>query len=405
MKFFSHAYLNYTAVSAVAIVANVGLMAAKLVVGLLLGSFSLVADGAHSLADVLGVIVVFVGLHISARPADSEHPYGHSKAEPVAELIVAFIIIATGVIITYDSVLSLREPSVVADLPIGILVAVVSTVVASLLALYKRRAGVKIKSSALNAEARHSAVDAFSSFAVVIGLILTGVGYWFMDPVAGILVSLLIIQIGVSVARTAVDTLMDRETSPELIERVKATAESVPGVVHVEYVHTRGSWSHKIVDMSIVVSSGSTVRELSETQEQIKSAVYAEIPEIYQANVIAHAHSDILKVAISSDGSGIDDAFAGDLGNAPYFIIIRLNKDTPDVLGSFVNPFTNVSRKKGAMVARFMHEHEVDLVITGHAGEGAVQWLRGYGIELKLVHSSKQKIRDILKLLTSTSAA
>lgn len=403
MKFFSRTDFDYAAVSVVAIVANVVLLAGKLAAGLLFGSISLVADGVHSLADVLGIIIVLVGLRVSRRPADTEHPYGHSKAEPVTELIVAFIIISTGVLIIYDSALALHARSIVTDFQIGMLVAAISVIVASTLAVYKRRVGIKIKSSALLAESRHSVVDSVSSLAVLVGLALTGLGYWFADPLVGILVSIFIIEIGVSVARVSTDTLMDRETSPELVGNIRTTIERVPEVVQVDYVHTRGSWSHKTVDTSIVVSRGSTVRELSTVQESIKSAIYSEVPEVYQVNVITRARSDFFTAAVSSNGSALGETFAYDLGNAPYFIIVRLNKDKIDVLGSFENLYKDVPRKKGAKIAGCMREHGIDIVVTGHAGEGAIQWLRGYGIEVKLVHDSGQTVRDVIKLLVASA--
>jgi cation diffusion facilitator family transporter len=394
MSFFNRDGFGYIAVSVIAIIANVALMAGKITAGLLFGSISLAADGVHSLVDVFGVIVILVGLRVSGRPADSEHPYGHSNAEPVAELIVALIIISTGIIIIYDSASALREQSAVADIQTGILVAAISTIVALLLAVYKRRVGFKIKSSALVAESRHSMVDSVSSLAVVVGLVLTSAGYWFMDPFVGMLVSVFIIQIGISVAKTSIDTLMDREASPELVEHTRSLIEKTPDVLKVDYVHTRGSWSHKIVDTSIVVSRRCTVRELSTVQESIKAAVYSEMPEVYRVNVIANARSDSLTAAVSSDGGSLDEAFAIDLGNAPYFLIVQLNKDKTEVIGSFENPSLNVSRKKGAKIAGFMREHDVDTVITGHAGEGVMQWLRGYGIDVKIISDSGRTVQD-----------
>jgi divalent metal cation (Fe/Co/Zn/Cd) transporter len=95
-----------------------------------------------------------------------------------------------------------------------------------------------------------------SSLAVVVGLVLTGLGYWYMDAIVGILISALIIRIGARVAKASVDTLIDREAAPELINRIRKTIESEPEVKKINYVHTRGSWSYKIVDVSITVVGG-----------------------------------------------------------------------------------------------------------------------------------------------------
>ncbi len=205
-------------------------MASKMAAGILFGSAGLVTDGVHSLTDIFGAAAVLIGLRVSLRPADVEHPYGYSKAESIAELIVAFIIISTCFLIIYESASALFAQRVASDLFIGIVVASVSVVAAWFLSLYKKRVGTRIKSSALVAESKHSITDAFSSIAVTFGLVLTGLGYWYMDPVIGILISLLIINIGARIAKSSVDTLIDREGSFELIERIRKIIQGVPEV-------------------------------------------------------------------------------------------------------------------------------------------------------------------------------
>ena len=372
-------------------------MASKITVGVLSRSVALIADGVHSLADIFGVGVVLIGLRVSSRPADVEHPYGHSKAEPIAELVVAFIVILTGIFIIYDSVTALLTKSVPSEVEIGVTVAGISTVIAWFLSFYKKRVGNRIKSNALIAESKHSLIDAVSSLSVAAGLILTSLGFWYMDPIVGIVISLLIIQIGLSVTKTSIDTLMDKEAPPEVCARVKSTIESVPEVKGINYVHTRGSWNYKIVDASITVNRGLTVSDLSTLQERIKEGIFLAIPEVHQVNVMVNEYMDTVTVAVSSNETGLEAAFANDLGNCGYFVIATVQKDTIDVVGSFVNPYKAGSRKKRAQIAQFMRDNKVDVVVTGHAGEGAVQWLRGYGINLKLIDDSGLTVLDAIK--------
>ena len=171
-----------TKVSIIAIIANILLMVSKIIVGVLFKSVGLIADGVHSLADIFGAGVVLIGLRVSRRPADVEHPYGHSKAEPIAELVVSFIVILTGIFIIYDSITALLTKSVAYEVQIGVTVAGISTVTAWVLSHYKKRVGNRIKSSALMAESKHSLVDAVSSLSVAAGLILTGLGFWLHGP-------------------------------------------------------------------------------------------------------------------------------------------------------------------------------------------------------------------------------
>ncbi|MGB9372068.1 MAG: cation transporter dimerization domain-containing protein, partial [Halobacteriota archaeon] len=163
--------------------------------------------------------------------------------------------------------------------------------------------------------------------------------------------------------------LIDREAAPELINRIRKTIESVPEVKKINYLHTRGSWSYKIVDVSITISRGLAVRELSTVQERIKAGVFSEVPEVYQVNIMASADEDLLTVAVSSSGSGLRAAFADDLGKCEYFVIARVQENHIDLIGTFVNQYKSIARKKGARVADFMHEHGVDVVITGHGLE------------------------------------
>jgi cation diffusion facilitator family transporter len=385
-----------TRISVIAIIANILLMTSKITAGVLFRSVGLIADGVHSLADIFGAGLVLIGLRVSGRPADVGHPYGHSKAEPIAELVVAFIVILTGLFIIYDSITALLTKSVASEVQIGITVAGISTVTAWVLSHYKKRVGNRIKSSALIAESKHSVIDAISSLSVAAGLILTSLGFWYMDPIVGIVISILIIQIGISVTRASVDTLMDKEAPPELRERIREAIESVPEVKGVNYIHTRGSWNYKIVDASITVSRGLTVSDISTLQERIKAGIFSAIPEVHQVNVMVNEYTDIITVAASSNGMGLEATFANDLGNCSYLVIATAQKDTIDEVGSFANPYKAGTRKKGAKIADFMRDNKVDVVVTNHAGEGVTQWLRGYGISIKLVDGSGLTVLDAI---------
>jgi cation diffusion facilitator family transporter len=397
MRRVSLASSSYTTVSIVAIVVNILLMASKMAAGILFGSAGLVADGVDSLTNIFGAAAVLIGLRVSRRPADAEHPYGHSNAESIAELVVAFIIISSAILIIYESASALFAQRVASELLTGIVVASISVIAAWFLSLYKNRVGMRIKSSALIAESKHSITDAFSSIAVIFGLVFTGLGYWYMDPIIGILISLLIINVGVRVAKSSVDTLMDREAPFELIERLQKIVQGVPEVKQVNYVHIRGSWSYKIADVSITVRRRTTAEELSTIQGKIEAGVFEDVPEVHRVNVSVSTHADVLTVAVSSTGIGLEAKFAHDLGKCEYFVIARVAGNHITIIDSFENLYKEIERKKGAQVADFMQKHEVDLVITGHAGEGVIQWLRGHGIDLTLVAESAYTVQDAIE--------
>ncbi|MGZ7193782.1 MAG: cation diffusion facilitator family transporter [Halobacteriota archaeon] len=383
--------------SIVAIVVNILLMASKMAAGILIGSAGLVADGVDSLTNIFGAAAVLIGLHVSLRPADVEHPYGHSNAESIAELVVAFIIISSAILITYESASALFAQRVASDLLTGIVVASVSVIAAWFLSLYKNRVGMRIKSSALITESKHSITDAFSSIAVIFGLVLTGLGYWYMDPIVGILISLFIINVGIRVAKSSIDTLMNREAPFELIERLQKIVQGVPEVKQVNYVHIRGTWSYKIADVSITVRRRTTTEELSTIQGKIEAGVFEDIPEVHLINISVSTQADVLTIAVCSTGAGLEATIADDLGKCEYFVVARFEEDRIEIVGSFENLFKEVERKKGAQIADFMKVHEVDIVITGHAGEGVIHWLKGYGIDVMIITDSTYSIREAIK--------
>ncbi len=155
--------------------------------------------------------------------------------------------------------------------------------------------------------------------------------------------------------------------------------------------------------MSITVRRRTTAEELSKIQEKIEAGVFEDVLEVHRVNVSVSTHADVLTIAVSSTGVGLEATLADDLGMCEYFVIARFEDNRISIVGSFENLFKEVERKKGAQIADFMQKHEVDTVITGHAGEGVVQWLRGYGIEVKIINDSRQTIRDIVTLLVSST--
>jgi predicted Fe-Mo cluster-binding NifX family protein len=147
-----------------------------------------------------------------------------------------------------------------------------------------------------------------------------------------------------------------------------------------------------------------TAEELSTIQGKIEARVFEDVPEVHRVNVSVSTHTDVLTIAVSSTGVGLEATIADDLGMCEYFVIVRFEEDRIDIVGSFENLFKEVERKKGAQIADFMLLHEVDIVITGHAGEGVVQWLRGYGIDVTIIADSTYSVRDAIKAAQLTTS-
>lgn len=230
------------------IVFNFVLAGIKFALGVSMSSAGLIADAVHSLSDMASSIVVILGFSISSKPPDPEHPFGHAKAEYVATLVVALLMVVVGVEIGQEGVMGMWEGPR-EDLPPltwGLFAALMVLLVAKeLLGGFSRALGRMIGSSALEADAWHHRSDALSTGVVIAGLWGRNLGLPWLDGAAGVLVALWIIYTGFKMAWDAVSPLLGEMAPPEDIEAIRAIAASVPGVenTHDIKVHNYGHFN------------------------------------------------------------------------------------------------------------------------------------------------------------------
>src|SRR5271155_4798475 len=231
--------LDKSRVAAISIFASAGMAIAKFVVGVAIGSLALISEALHSSVDVVATIVTWMVVHFSDRPADEEHHYGHGKLESVSALgIIALLYVLAGGILV-ESYSRLREgapPPALSAIPFIVLLVDI--------AVNFWRAGAlpgaahDTKSQALAADALHFASDVLGSIAVIIGLALSGLGYRWGDAAAAIGVALVISALGLRLARSTVETLLDR--APDgVAEKATAALKALPGIVDVERLRAR----------------------------------------------------------------------------------------------------------------------------------------------------------------------
>src|SRR6266446_8155713 len=221
-------------VAAISVFASAGMAAAKFVVGVLIGSLALVSEALHSSVDVVATVITWMVVRVSDLPADEEHHYGHGKLESVSALgVIAMLYVLAGGILV-ESYSRLREgapPPVISAIPFVVLLVDIAVNLWRARAL--QRTARDTKSQALAADALHFASDVLGSVAVIIGLALAGLGYWWGDAAAAIAVAIMIALMGLRLARSTVETLLDR--APEgAAERATAAIRTVPGVVDIE---------------------------------------------------------------------------------------------------------------------------------------------------------------------------
>jgi cation diffusion facilitator family transporter len=270
-----HAHTVKTRVAAISIFASAGMAAAKFIVGILIGSLALVSEALHSSVDVVATIITWMVVRVSDQPADEEHHYGHGKFESVSALgVIAILYVLAGGILV-ESYSRLREgapPPSISAIPFVVLLIDIAVNFWRARALH--RTARETRSQALAADALHFASDVLGSIAVIIGLALAGLGFWWGDSAAAIAVAIMIAALGLRMARSTVETLLDR--APEgAAEKARQAIEQVAGVVDVERLRVRMVGSTHFVDAIVKVPRTYPIDRVDEIKQKAQTAVRA----------------------------------------------------------------------------------------------------------------------------------
>ena len=270
-------------VSTVSIVGNAALSLFKLLAGILAHSGAMVSDAVHSASDVLASLIVLVGVKLSARKADREHPYGHERFECVAALILAVILLVTGLFIGYGALQSITgRAGESAEVPglLALIAALVSIVSKEAMFWYTRANARRVDSPALMAEAWHHRSDSLSSVGALIGIAGARMGFPVLDPVASLVICVFIAKAAFDVFRDAIDKMVDRACSEETEAALRACAEEQPGVLGVDSIQTREFGSRIYVDLEIRADGSMSLREGHEVAERVHDAIEAAFPKV-----------------------------------------------------------------------------------------------------------------------------
>ena len=270
-----HVHREKTRVAAISVFASAGMAAAKLVVGIIIGSLALISEALHSSVDVVATVITWMVVRVSDLPADNEHHYGHGKFESVSALgVIAMLYVLAGGILV-ESYSRLREgtpPPTVSAIPFAVLLLDIVINLSRAWALH--RTARETGSQALAADALHFASDVLGSVAVIIGLALAGLGFWWGDSAAAIVVAIMIAALGLRMARATVETLLDR--APEGVsERTKSAIRSVPGVVDVERLRVRMVGATHFIDAIVKVPRTYPIDRVDEIKQKAQAAVAA----------------------------------------------------------------------------------------------------------------------------------
>lgn len=270
-------------VSLVSIVGNSLLSLFKLLAGVFAHSGAMISDAVHSASDVFSSIIVIIGVRFAAKEADREHPYGHERFEPVSAIVLAVVLLVTGLLIGYRAVESIAAGSA-ADIKapgrLALVAALVSIVCKEAMFWYTRHHARRIDSGALMAEAWHHRSDALSSVGALVGIAGARLGHPVLDPLASLVICAFIAKAAFDIFRDALEKMVDHACSEETEQAIRACAEEQEGVLGVDLLQTRQFGSRAYVDVEIAADGAITLSESHEIAERVHEAIETRFPQV-----------------------------------------------------------------------------------------------------------------------------
>lgn len=244
----------------VSVVVNILLTAMQISIGIFAKSQGLIADGIHSLSDLVADFVVLFAGHHSKKDADEDHPYGHQRFETAASLVLGLLLLGVGVGMLWSAFRKLEAPETVQQVhAIALWVAGAALIAKELLFRYMLAVAKRVKSSMLVANAWHARSDAASSLVVGIGIVGNLAGYPILDPIAALIVGFMVAKMGWEFSWSAMHDLMDRAVDEQEVLAIRQTLLETPGVSGVHDIRTRKMGDMIVVDAHLEVDANISV--------------------------------------------------------------------------------------------------------------------------------------------------
>ena len=273
-------------VTMLSILLNIGLTIMKILAGIFGNSTAIIADGLHSASDIITSIGILIGNKISRKPRDEEHQYGHEKAESLVAFVLAAVLIIVAVEIGYKGVaalFNLNEIQVPTLLPL--IVALISIGVKEYQYQITIRVAKKINSSSLKADAWHHRSDALSSIAAFIGIGGAMLGFKILDPIASIIVAIVVVKVGIDILKSACDELMDSSISKQDIGEIKSMIDNNQKIYGIKDFKSRKYGSVAYIDMSIFIDKAKTLEEAHDIADDLEHNIISTLSYIKEINI------------------------------------------------------------------------------------------------------------------------
>ncbi|MDO4169155.1 MAG: cation diffusion facilitator family transporter [Lachnospiraceae bacterium] len=270
-------------ISFVSIIGNILLSAFKFFAGVFAHSGAMISDAVHSASDVFSSIIVLVGIHLSSKESDKDHPYGHERLECVAAIILATILLITGLAIGKQAISTIMfRQSENLSIPgfLALIAAVISIVTKEMMFWYTKINAERIDSSALLADAWHHRSDSLSSIGALIGIAGARMGFPILDPIASLAICFFIAKAAYEIFMDAIDKMVDHSCDEAFEQELFDCAIVEPGVLSIDMLHTRMFGNKIYVDLEIGADANISLKASHEIAERVHNTIETAFPKV-----------------------------------------------------------------------------------------------------------------------------
>jgi cation diffusion facilitator family transporter len=260
---------------------NLVVALAKILFGHATGTISILSDGYHSLTDAASNVAALVGLRVARKPPDANHPYGHRKFETLAAVAIALFLVIITMEVGQAAFERFRSGGTPRVTPLSFAVMLVTLAINIAVVRYERRAGDRLASELLVADARHTQSDVLTSCAVIAALAATAAGYPLLDPAAALIIIGFIGYAGFDIARDAARVLSDQIVISE--DDIRAVVQSVPKVLGSHHIRSRGTPDHVFLDLHVWMDGAMPLKDAHAVSHAVKDLLMERYPQIADA--------------------------------------------------------------------------------------------------------------------------
>jgi cation diffusion facilitator family transporter len=268
------------------VISNSALIVIKLLAGILMHSVSVISEAIHSSIDLIASLIAFLSIRVAVKPADEDHPFGHSKYENVSGFVEAILIFFAAIFIIYEAVRRIVTGTYVENLGTGIIVMLFASFVNAVVSYFLFKVSKKEDSIALRADAMHLLTDVFTSLGVTIGLVvikITKLGI--LDPIIAIFVALLIIKASIGLTKEALKDLTDTSLPEKEVKEIENIIKSNFEITSFHKLRTRKSGPRREIDVHLRVDKDYSIVEAHELSHKVSKQIVDKFPD---SHVIIH---------------------------------------------------------------------------------------------------------------------